>query len=164
VKRVYSDSQVAEALAVLDACGRNVLRASRTTGVPRKTLEGWANGRVQRVSAPEVVKNMTDLRNEKRGQLSSKMEDIAWQLAEAIPDKINNAPLSQTMISLGIAIDKMRLLREESTSITESRSERQRWAQEKLQEFMRDYGFSRGEALEVLEKDAPTVYGLLTTS
>jgi len=92
------------------------------------------------------------------------MEDIAWQLAEAIPDKINNAPLGQTMISLGIAIDKMRLLREDSTSITESRSERQRWAQEKLQEFMRDYGFSRGEALEVLEKDAPTVYGLLTTS
>jgi|SRR5262245_8154629 len=40
VKRVYSDSQVAEALAVVDACGGNILRASQTTGVPRKTLEG----------------------------------------------------------------------------------------------------------------------------
>jgi len=64
-------------------------------------------------------------------------------------------------VSLGIAIDKMRLLREESTAITESRSERQRWAQEKLQEFMRDYGLSREEALEVLEKEAPTLHELL---
>ena len=69
VKRVYSDSQVAEALAVVDAYGGDVLRASQTTGVPRKTLEGWANGRVQRVSAPDVVNDMTEVRKEKRGQL-----------------------------------------------------------------------------------------------
>lgn len=58
MKRIYSDSQVAEALAVLDACGGNVLRASQTTGVPRKTLEGWANGRVQRVAERGVANEM----------------------------------------------------------------------------------------------------------
>jgi len=89
MRRVYSDDYVAEALAVVEACGGNIQRASQTTGVPRKTLEGWATGRVQRVSSPEVVDGMSELRNEK---------DIAWQLAEAIPDKIKNAPLNQIFI------------------------------------------------------------------
>lgn len=161
MRRVYSDDYVAEALAVVEACGGNIQRASQTTGVPRKTLEGWANGRVQRVSSPEVIAGMSELRKEKRGELAMKMEDIAWQLAEAIPDKIKNAPLNQITISLGIVIDKMRLLREESTAINETRPERQRWAQEKLQELMRSFGLSRKEALELLEKEAPSVHQLL---
>ena len=161
MRRAYSDSQVAEALAVVDACGGNVQRASKTTGVPRKTLEGWTNGRSQRVSAPEIVDEVAELRHEKRGDLASKMEEVAWRLAEAIPSKINDAPLNQIALSLGIVIDKMRLLREESTAINENRAERRRWAQEKLQGFMRDYGLSREEALDILKKDAPTVYELL---
>ena len=161
MRRTYSDSQVAEALAVVDACGGNVQRASQTTGVPRKTLAGWVSGQVQRVSAPEVIDEMVELRQEKRGDLAERMEEIVWQLAEAIPGKINDAPLNQVAVSLGILIDKMRLLREESTAINENRPERRRWAQEKLQEFMRGYGLSREEALNILKKEAPTVYELL---
>lgn len=107
---------------------------------------------------------MTGLRGEKRVALSKRLEEIAWQLAEAIPGKINDAPLSQIAVSFGIVIDKLRLLREESAVVSKTDQERRRWAEGKLQELMRDFGLSRQEGLELIEKDASTVCDLLTQS
>jgi hypothetical protein len=52
-------------------------------------------------------------------QLSARLEEIAHQLVDAIPEKIKAASLRDVGAALSLVIDKMRLLREEPTAITE---------------------------------------------
>ena len=105
-RRSYSDEQRAEAMAALDANGGNVKRTARETGIPGTTIKGWADGRRAHVD--------NDLRTQKRGDLADRLEEIAWQLAGALPDKIEGAALNHIATALGITVDKMRLLRGES--------------------------------------------------
>ncbi len=109
-KRSYSDEEKASALAALAANGGDVHRTSRQVGVPRKTLEDWSKGR-------GVCLAVADIRQGKKADLADRLEDLAHQLADAIPGKIPTADLKQLGVSLGIAVDKMRLLREQPTSI-----------------------------------------------
>ena len=103
-RRRHSEDTKATALAALAANGGNVGRTARQLSLPRKTLERWAKGGV-----PDHVAQSGHV---KKGVMADALEQIAWQLAEAIPDKIADATLSQTMTSLGIAIDKSLLLRQ----------------------------------------------------
>jgi hypothetical protein len=66
---------------------------------------------------------LSHLRHEKERDLATKCEELAWKLAEAIPDKIPDAKLGHTATSFGILVDKMRLLRDESTVITDNRTQ-----------------------------------------
>jgi transposase-like protein len=111
-KRRYSDEERAEALAALDANGGNLSRTARQTGVPRITLRQWAQGRV----APGV----SVLRQVKKADLAQRMEDLAHALLDdlARPNRLASASVQQAATALGIAVDKMRLLRNEPTSIT----------------------------------------------
>lgn len=112
----HSDRQKAEALAVLDACGGNVSEASRQTGLPRATITDWAAGR-------KINDDVTETRHEIRQDLSVRLEEIAHgfidRLVQITPTAENIQPL---MTGLGIAIDKMQLLKGEPTGINESRS------------------------------------------
>ena len=111
----YSDESKAEALAVLEANGGNSKRTARDTGIPQTTLRNWREGR-----GTSAVSSST--RTQKKTELSEKLEEVAWRLTNAItPEMIGKASLVQIMTGLGIVIDKMRLLRGESTSISESR-------------------------------------------
>jgi hypothetical protein len=56
----------------------------------------------------------------------------------------------------GIATDKMRLLRGESTEITEKKLANHRWAEEELQKFMGEFQLTREQALEKIKEKAPT--------
>jgi hypothetical protein len=49
--------------------------------------------------------------------MSDALEALAWKLIATLPKKISKATLAQIATATGIAIDKMRLLREQSTSI-----------------------------------------------
>ncbi len=109
-KRSYSDEEKASALAALAANGGNVQLTARQVGVPRKTLEVWSKGNC---CSPAVA----NIRHQKTEDLADRLEDLAHQLANAIPGKIPTADLKQLSVSLGIAVDKMRLLREQPTSI-----------------------------------------------
>jgi hypothetical protein len=108
-RRRYSDDERAAALAALDAHEGDVAKTARAVGVPRKTLEEWAKGRHH----PDVA----DLRQEKKTELADQLERLAYTLAAAAYGKIDPASLQQVLTSLGIAVDKMRLLREQPTSI-----------------------------------------------
>lgn len=108
-RRDYSDSERATALAALDANGGNVAATARTLQIPRSTLQEWANGRVN--------SEVTELRQEKKRDLAERLEDIAHELVDALPDKIGRANLQQTATTLGIVIDKMQLLKGEPTNI-----------------------------------------------
>ena len=106
----YSDADRAAALAALDANGGNLAGTARQLGMPRKTLAEWAAGR--------TPPGMADLRQQKRGDLATELEGIAYKLVEAMPGKIEGANLQQLATSLGIAVDKVQLLKGKPTSIT----------------------------------------------
>ena len=105
----YSDEERANALAALAANGGNVQRTARQLGIPHKTLDNWAKG----VCHPEAAENG----NNKKGDMADALEALAWKLISAMPQKIKKASLAQVATAAGIAIDKMRLLREHSSSI-----------------------------------------------
>lgn len=115
MRRGYSDQQRAEALAALDANEGNLSETARDTGIPRQTLQEWQRGRV-----PEGV---PELRQEKKQSLADRLEALAHTLIDVMPEKAADASLQQVATSFGIAVDKMRLLRGEPTSIEESRQE-----------------------------------------
>ena len=114
----YSDDDRASALAALDANGGNMLRTSKELGVPRATLQEWEQGRVSS-AVPEA-------RVQKRVDLASRLEEIAHSLVDAIPGKVGDADLGKIATTLGISIDKMRLLREQPTSINAALSDDER--------------------------------------
>jgi transposase-like protein len=114
-RRRYTDDDRANALAALAANGGNVKRTAEQLGIPLQTLHSWASG----ARHPEASTSAEP----KKGPMADRLEEIAWQLLEAIPGKIANAPLSQVATGMGIAIDKARLLRGEPTQIAETRTD-----------------------------------------
>jgi transposase-like protein len=110
-RRQYSDSQKAEALAAVDANGGNVSATAAALGIPQKTLDCWFR---KRGVNPEVAQ----MRLGKKEDLADRLEDLAHKLLDSATAKIGDANLSNVTVALGISIDKMRLLREQPTSIT----------------------------------------------
>lgn len=107
--RRYSDEDRANTLAALAANEGNVARTAKQLGIPAKTVENWAKG----TNHPEAA----ELGDRKKGVLADKLEEVAWKLAGALDQKIEQAGLQQTATSLGIVIDKMQLLRNKPTAI-----------------------------------------------
>ena len=109
-KRRYSDDEKANALVALDLNGSDVKNTATKVEVPRTTLEEWSNGW-------HVHPDVTILRNEKKADMADRLEALVNQLIDAIPDKIDSASLAQAATAMGISFDKMRLAREQATSI-----------------------------------------------
>jgi hypothetical protein len=107
-KRQYSDAEKGEALATLDANKGNVRLTARICRVPEKTLADWRDGK----GTPNAV---ADLRDVKKSDLADRFEEIVHQLLGAMPGKIEEATLLQCATTVGIAVDKMILLRSQST-------------------------------------------------
>lgn len=113
----YSDEQKAEALAALAANDGNVSKTAQQLGIGRTTLQQWKTRGV-----PEVV---TQLSHEKSGDLADRMEALAHALLGDLEDPARRiGKVNEVTTSIGIAIDKARLLRGESTSISEQRQDR----------------------------------------
>lgn len=117
-KRQYSDNDKATALALLDANEGNVLRTSKQLKIPHKTLDEWAKGRNQH---PVVA----DLRIDKKQELHSLFEEVArLYLGQAAQeDTIKKTNGRDSVIAAATAVDKMRLLTEQATSISKDVSE-----------------------------------------
>lgn len=107
--RTYTDVEKAEALLAVDANGGNVSLTARQLGIPGRTLATWVKGRVH----PEIVKSC----EAKRAPLADRLEELAHKLIDAIPGKIEKAKMQEVSVSAGIALDKMRLLRDQPTGI-----------------------------------------------
>src|SRR5437870_7358687 len=87
--------------------------------------------------------------------LASSCMDIAWMCAGRLSQSdILEKTTRPTELStvLGTMIDKARLLKGESTVITESKIANHRWAEEQLQKIMREYGWSRERAMEEVKE------------
>lgn len=126
-KRQYSDEDKAVALAALDTHHGCVREAAAFAGVPEATLADWRDGKGVSPAVGEIRAGI-------KRPLADRLEDIAHELADAIPERIPKASLMQVTTSLAIAVDKMRLLRNEATSINETRDQLEEQAREILQQ------------------------------
>ncbi len=109
-RKGYRDYSVEEkfiALAAVDLNGGNIYRTARAIEIPYATLHGWVE---ERKSGSIKLSNFE---REKRGDLATKLESLIHDLVEAMPGKVGKATLSQCAVTLGIAVDKTRILRGE---------------------------------------------------
>lgn len=108
--RKYSDEEIAEILAVLDANEGNRKKTAEVCGVPMSTIESWEKGRAK--LHPVVAK----LKETKRTEIADELEILVRKLIFGARKKIALAPLNHTMVGVGIGIEKMQLLRGLATS------------------------------------------------
>lgn len=116
-KRQYSDNEKAAALAFLDFNGGNVEKSAKALGIPRKTLDEWAKGRNQNAE-------VADLRHEKKEDICELIDTAVREMIQGSAGKAMEANISQLWTSIGIAVDKMQLLKGEATLITKDATAR----------------------------------------
>src|SRR6516164_9094349 len=135
-KRKYNKTEKAAGLAALTANGGNVKLTARQLKIPPNTLKAWAVR-----GAASGAKDAEDIRTQKKEadrhqtpalveqakvELSELLEGAARaMLAEALePAKIKAAPLPQLFVSIGIALDKLANLNDNSPISDEERANR----------------------------------------
>lgn len=109
-RRRYTDKFRADAIALLEGAGYPdregaLADTARHIGVPAQTLHRWARGK-NNPPPPELV-------IEKKGDLADELESIVWLMTGHLKneDTIGDMTGQQTATSIGILIDKIRLLR-----------------------------------------------------
>lgn len=117
----YSDEFRAQVIALLDGANYYENKTKAVTEVykylqgkvPMRTLYRWGN----RENRPAPAKLVT----EKKGNMADALEALTWALVEhaAQPDTIDDMSGREAATSIGIYIDKMRLLRGLPTEIIE---------------------------------------------
>jgi hypothetical protein len=141
-RRRYSDDDRANALAALAANGGNVERTATQLGIPQSTLRHWVDGDRH----PEALQ----MGEQKKGPLADTLEVVAFALAGDLADPARRAgaKVPDLALALAIVIDKMRLLREQATSLTGTLSDVERAARLRalVEEFRRENGTLRPHA------------------
>lgn len=108
----WTDRDKAAALAALDANGGNVSGTAKQLGMPRSTLQEWANGRVN--------SDVPELRQEKRAELTELIRDELYAIIANMPFKRTDADYRQLGTVFGILTDKLQLLEGKPTERTET--------------------------------------------
>lgn len=115
-KHLYSDKEKAAALTALAASGNNLSQVSKVFKIHVNTLRSWLN---KESGINEDIQADVD---DKKDDLADRLEEFARLALEDVIAKITEgrggAPGS-LMIAIGIALDKMQLLRGEATGRTE---------------------------------------------
>lgn len=107
----HSDEQKAEALAVLQGNDGDIGKTARDLNISYHTLYFWVRGHNMH---PDVLKIQTI----KCQELADKVESWCHELLDALPGKLQFSDLETASKAFAIAVDKMRLLRNETTSNT----------------------------------------------
>ena len=97
--------------------GMSYLEAGNTYGIAEATIKHWMNPEMAPGSATAVPPPKYRIDDAKL-HLAQQFEDIAFKLLGYANQKADSGNLLQTMTSAAIAVDKMRLLREQSTQNT----------------------------------------------
>jgi len=105
--RTYTDLERANTLTTLDLCEGNLSETSRKTGIPIKTIQSWRDGNIN----GDVAK----FRNEQRKELADICEDSAYEFIAQARATVEHSKGTQAATGAAIFIDKMRLLRDQST-------------------------------------------------
>jgi hypothetical protein len=108
-QRSYSDADKAKALIALDLNGGNVKFTAEQLNLPRKTLATWKDGN-------HINEDVVSIRHNKTQELANKFEDLANIYINQAVLTVDKATGTNAITGAGIAVDKMRLLRGESTA------------------------------------------------
>jgi hypothetical protein len=114
-RRDYSSAEKAAALAALAANGGNYAGTARQLEMPEATLRKWHKNGIGVNAQVQAEIPM------QRRVLADAIEQIAWRLVDhvLVAETIAGMNGQQAMVALGIAIDKMRLLRDLPTEIVQ---------------------------------------------
>lgn len=151
-RRIYSLEQKAAVLAVTDSCDSQ-RQASRVTAVADSTIDRFKEQVNKGDDRAEILEK---LRSEKKEQLADAFERIAWKCCWRLRDSsLIEESKNLTAISAvgGTAVDKMRLLREQPTTISESRASAEAIAAA-AERIAREYGLPPEQVREQLEERA----------
>jgi transposase-like protein len=111
----YPDETKAAVLAFIDVTDSTIKGAAETFGIPERTVNEWFNGR-------NVNEGVAKTREIKTAELIAALDQRIEQMVQALtPEKMADATVSQLTTGIGTLIDKTRLIRGESTEITEHR-------------------------------------------
>lgn len=113
----YSDNDKAIALATLDANEGNVNRTAKQLKMAESTLRSWLSTRKPHMEVARLCEV-------KKQELSEKLEKVAHALTDNILIRAESdfsvlIPLKDFAVTLGIAIDKMQLLKGQATQIVQ---------------------------------------------
>ena len=113
-RKQYNDEFRASAKVMLEVAGYPetigaLAKVASHLKVPERTLSRWFRG--ENNPPPDKLVRV------KKGNLADALEDIAWRLVRHVkdPEVISEMTGQQAATSIGILIDKIRLLREEPT-------------------------------------------------
>lgn len=123
----------------------------------------------EKAPEPEIEFLFESIDNPKEsfgGSFSEAYEELAWRGFRMLFQKgrIESATTRELNMITGTSIDKIQdLYVSQPPQDTAARIEKHRQAQERLQLFMKDYGKTRAEAMEIFKEKAPLVYQILST-
>lgn len=109
----YTNEQKEAALVALAANGDNYAKTAKDQNVTERQLRRWSKG--DHVP-PEMSENVRLIKT----TLADRAEVIAGKLLGRVEATVDTATIMQAATSFAIMVDKMRLLREEPTSINAS--------------------------------------------
>jgi transposase-like protein len=117
-KRSYSEEEKASALALLKANRGNVTKTSSDLNVPATTLRQWRDG--EHVNA-DVAKK----REKKERSLAELFEEVAYAYLDRAleTEAVSESKGKEAVVAAATALDKLRLLQGEATSISEVRDD-----------------------------------------
>lgn len=113
-RRQYSDDFRADCVLMLEAAGypdrKGALTVvSKKVKVPLRTLSRWFN-REQNPPPDQLV-------NEKRGEMSDRLESIQHIILDEMEKAVKGAPLRELATAYGVTFDKRQLLNDKPTAI-----------------------------------------------
>jgi hypothetical protein len=103
----YSDQVRAWAVNIYKMQGCSSYEASRMTGIPRTTITHWADGVMSGDAMEKAVKIQECL--------ADRLEKVAHAAIDQLEAKMSEASAMDAARILGVVVDKMRLLRDQST-------------------------------------------------
>jgi len=150
--RNYTDEEKTAALVAYDVCDNNATHAATYCQnhykfkVSHDQITRWANG-VQ--IAPAVRENAKRI----KGELSDKCEQVAHLCYDMLPDKLPETSARDLAAIGNIAVNNMRLLREQATTITNAQitdEDRLRELQELMQRLrQRQIEAQQGQVIDI---------------
>jgi hypothetical protein len=141
-RKTWGDADKIAAINALEANRGNLVLTEEQTGIPKSTLWMWANihkagklvptcGEIPPDPAEVAAANL-----QFKKDLASKLESLVHKLLDSAPDKIEKANLRDTMVAVGIGIEKMKLLRGEPTEITRREESVQQLSDDQLTDVL----------------------------
>ena len=108
-QRTYSDADKAKALIALDLNGGNVKYTAEQLNIPRITLHSWKEGEY-------LNDDVLAIRHNKTKDLADKFESLAHLYIGQAIQTVDSAKGTNAITGAAVAVDKMRLLRDQSTA------------------------------------------------